>query len=641
MADNTGPNTTSRNELEAIIRDTLTGVGTRISNIVRDSFENLADVDAQVADVIGRDISRTLKSVIKLSDDYAKNFERIRVGAFKVRDIQREIDKLSGKKAVIDRLREQARFNEILTSQMEEQFKKAEEAIDNQNKLYELDIKRVQELEKIVGLSGTFAKIIGDIPILNKFINSKQLEEDLFAAAAALKEGETNIDSWGIISEHVLTNFKALAGPLALAYIGKQILVADENTTKLAKSLNQSKTEAAGTQIELTGMAMASGDAVVNTGKLVEATIKLGQQLGIAKVFSADVTVEFAKLTERMGLAEDAAAGLSKISVMLGQDAHTVTTEALGTAQALQAQAGIQLDNKKVLEEVGKVSGQLLANFQASPTKIAAAVTQAKLLGTSLEQTKKQSEALLDFQTSIQNELQAEIISGQQLNLERARGAALMGDQATVMKELASQNINFTKFSQMNVIAQKNIAAALGLSTDELANQLAQQQFIGKSRSEVAALAGEEVANRLQALSVQERFNASMLKLQDALTPILTALAFILDKTVRLVTLDLKGFIGADDMMSGYGNRTLVTPGGAYALNNNDTVIAGTNLFKGNDVYSGPAGALSLNNGAVVDAIIKLGDRIDQLSDRPVIARPSEFTTPITIKQLQNVRRSV
>jgi hypothetical protein len=63
---------------------------------------------------------------------------------------------------------------------------------------------------------------------------------------------------------------------------------------------------------------------------------------------------------------------------------------------------------------------------------------------------------------------------------------------------------------------------------------------------------------------------------------------------------------------------------------------------RGNDVYSGPAGALSLGGGgAVVDAIAKLGDRINQLSERPVIARPSEFATPITIKQQQNIRRSI
>jgi hypothetical protein len=44
-----------------------------------------------------------------------------------------------------------------------------------------------------------------------------------------------------------------------------------------------------------------------------------------------------------------------------------------------------------------------------------------------------------------------------------------------------------------------------------------------------------------------------------------------------------------DDVMSspGYGKRTLLAPEGAIQLNNNDTVIAGTNLF-GDDVKSEP-----------------------------------------------------
>ena len=56
-----------------------------------------------------------------------------------------------------------------------------------------------------------------------------------------------------------------------------------------------------------------------------------------------------------------------------------------------------------------------------------------------------------------------------------------------------------------------------------------------------------------------------------------------------------------DDIMSpgsnssGYGSRTLFGPEGAIALNNKDTVIAGTNLFsKGDDVVSSPAGSVQM-----------------------------------------------
>ena len=53
--------------------------------------------------------------------------------------------------------------------------------------------------------------------------------------------------------------------------------------------------------------------------------------------------------------------------------------------------------------------------------------------------------------------------------------------------------------------------------------------------------------------------------------------------------------MSAGSNMSGYGSRTLFGPEGAIALNNKDTVIAGTDLFpKGNDVVSGPAGSVQM-----------------------------------------------
>jgi hypothetical protein len=89
------------------------------------------------------------------------------------------------------------------------------------------------------------------------------------------------------------------------------------------------------------------------------------------------------------------------------------------------------------------------------------------------------------------------------------------------MQELNNQNIDFNKFAQMNVIAQDKVAAALGLSSDELSDQLLKQQYLGKSVEEVAALEGEEVARRLEALSAQDKFNLAIEKMQDLLGQVL------------------------------------------------------------------------------------------------------------------------
>ena len=72
----------------------------------------------------------------------------------------------------------------------------------------------------------------------------------------------------------------------------------------------------------------------------------------------------------------------------------------------------------------------------------------------------------------------------------------------------------------------------------------------------------------------------------------------------------------ANDMVSpGYGKRTLMGPEGAIALNDKDTVIAGTSLF-GNDVKSEP----NLPTEKFEEGKIKVGkEKIDPSSSKLVI----------------------
>ena len=634
-------------ETVSALKDAFNSLGAIIKTQINKNLLDANDFTKEYARTVKSDATRALNELGKASEKVVENQYKLDRGQLKSKDIAKQIQEIELKGLKVNASIQRAVDNKIISES---------KGLKLQNQIKAATEETLSELERQNGEISQTSKLLENIPGSDKiekftgFLTSQQKRQEVILAAL--------IDA----------GFKA-----------------DTQITKLAKSLTQTKFEAAQTRDNLAGMARESGDNFVTTEKLVESTLKLGQQLGIAQTFSADLTKEFTSLTGKIGISEESAGGLAKLTVAMGKNARTVTTEALGTAQALESQAGIQLDNKQILEEVGKVSGQLLANFKGNPAAIAAAVTQTKLLGTTLEQTKKQSESLLDFQSSIENELKAELITGQQLNLERARALALSGDQAGVAKELANQNMNFSKFSQMNVLAQKDFAAALGLSADELTDQLLKQQYLGKSRKEVAALAGEEVADRLEALTAQDKFNQAVEKLQDIFVSLIDGpigqflnllgdilgvigkIGAMIAKVIPAPLLKVLMGVGtgaavggipgavvggllaagsvavnANDLMSGYGNRTLSTPQGSYALNNNDTVIAGTNLFRGNDVYSGPAGALSLGGGgAVVDAIAKLGDRINQLSERPVIARPSEFATPITIKQQQNIRRSI
>lgn len=376
---------------------------------------------------------------------------------------------------------------------------------ESQLKLKQDDIKLTQEQLDAVG------RIIEADRILQKQFQDKLQEgEELLKNLKAQKNTVEGLAEKFKDIQSLLAPFTAIFN-----FLRKVAFDVSNQVTQLQKGLMLSSDEAYQVRSEFNELATASNNVLITTNALVASNAALGKQLGFNARFSNDSVVEFTKLTKQIGLSEEAAGGLAKFAKANGITLKETKTVALGVSQQLSSQYGIQLDQKEVLEEIGKISGQTLAMFKANPAALAQAVAQAKFLGTTLDIAKKQASALLDFESSIENELQAELITGQQFNLERARSASLMGDLTTTMKELNNQGIDFNKFSNMNVIAQEKVASALGLSTDELSDQLLKQQYMNMSREQVVALAGEEVANRLEAVSAQDKFNAAVEKMQD------------------------------------------------------------------------------------------------------------------------------
>ena len=633
------------------IRDTLMSIASNYANVLRDAVEGAFDsAEASTMAAVGKDLTRTFTRLAKMSDEFAHNQSRMNAGILKEKDIAKQLQSLDEKRAELARKVEHAKRLGVQISL--EDLDAAEKSLDVQEKQLKADEVEIQLIEKRIGLTGKLVQGLNKVPFIGKFFNTEEIETKMRSVAS---KGGGTFKTLGTAAGEIGKQLaKGVTDPLTvITFLLTQANKADKQTTALAKSMMQTKGEAMKTREEFVGMANASGDAFINTDKLIEANAALSKQLGFNKVFSQDMNQTFVDLTKKIGLSEDAAGGLAKVSLATGRTLKSTEQTIAGVTSKISAQNGIQLDGKEILEESGKVSGQLLANFKGNPAAIAEAVAQTKILGTTLEQTKNQASKLLDFESSIGSQLKAELLTGQQLNLERARAAALQGDQATVAKELANQNVNFNKFSKMNVIQQNALAESLGLSSDQLSDQLLKQEAIGKSRSEVVALGGEEAAKRLEALSAQDKFNSAVEKLQDLLGNIVAGpLGMFLD-----VVSDISGLIGkviqsmqdlmgntamkaligavggfavggpvgalvggvggllggltssADDMV-GYGARTLLTPTGAVALNNNDTVIAGTNLFKGDDVTSFPKGKLNLggNNGKLEELMTTLID---------------------------------
>ena len=350
----------------------------------------------------------------------------------------------------------------------------------------------------------------------------KALDEEIKAtqkqvsATALLKKGFDNIT-------------KSFTLGALLKQVFDFVVAADAQVTELGKSLGISKNQSRGLRDNFASYAASTGDAFVTTKKLMEAQGELTQELGVAGKYTGKQTEDFSRLTKLMGLSAGEAGKLARLSVINGKSIEATTKSVIKGSFAAQQANKVSFDQRTILKEVANLSEGILVKFQGNPEALGAAVVQAKALGLSLEQVDKIGDSLLNFESSIENELKAELITGKQINLEKARSAALTGDQATLSAEVASQAGDLASYQKMNVIAQNSLAEAFGMGREEMSKMLMDQEKFNKlgdvsnmtlqQQLENLKAQGEPIDSvlykQIQQQSIQEKFNNAMEKMQD------------------------------------------------------------------------------------------------------------------------------
>ena len=74
----------------------------------------------------------------------------------------------------------------------------------------------------------------------------------------------------------------------------------------------------------------------------------------------------------------------------------------------------------------------------------------------------------LKLETSLSNQFKAQVITGKQINLEKARQLALDGDIAGLTTEIQSIVGQVGDIQSLNVIQRKSVADAIGISVEDL-----------------------------------------------------------------------------------------------------------------------------------------------------------------------------
>ena len=136
------------------------------------------------------------------------------------------------------------------------------------------------------------------------------------------------------------------------------------------------------------------------------------------------------------------------------------------TAQ-MAKQAGIPIG--KLMEDIASSAEYFALNARDGGDNIARAAVEAKKLGLNLSAIEAIQESLLNLESSLQAQMEAQVLIGREINLDRARQLALSGDQAGLMREIVKQAGREADFAKLNYLARKKLAQAFGLTGVQLA----------------------------------------------------------------------------------------------------------------------------------------------------------------------------
>ena len=248
------------------------------------------------------------------------------------------------------------------------------------------------------------------------------------------------------------------------------------------------------------------GDVAITGRKVQAAMLAINKQIGFGGTSTKAWAAETAVLMDKWGMTAEQAGNFAQSSIATGKSISSLKHEAIGAVVAIENANGVTLNLKDIMLEASSVTGEMRANFGGSIVEIAKGVAMAKSFGMELKDLASASSSLLDFESSISAELEAELLTGKQLNLERARAAALAGDMTTLAQELNKNVGTYSDFLSMNVLQRQAMAKAMGMEVGQMEEMLMKGSNLADQAKEARAAGNEDLAKQIEAKDTQQKF---------------------------------------------------------------------------------------------------------------------------------------
>ena len=592
-----------------------------------EDLKEARNILAEMEDNVQR-YNQGLKDADGFTKKMAKNNATILAGLMKVTGKQR----LSSKQ-----LKDIAKLgNEIASGNIDEvKSKRLQEGLE----------KRLARAKKL-GHKKSQQSLTTQIDMLktnNKGIVTQRRMGKLMGAADKMTGGMAS-KAGGFLKHMKKAGPVAMGIGLAVGIAVKALKFASALTDKFGQSFGVIGTQSSGFKSDM----QAASVEVISLGKsaddVVAVVSELSTEFGIGLTNAVGISEQILDTAVATGMATGEATKLFGTFMSIGQLTADQSERLIENTYQLAAQN--KVNPSAVLKDMAD-SSELIAKHGADNLgSITKAAIQARKMGINLKTVEKISDSMLNFQSSLTAEMEAEVLIGRNLELNKARQMALTGDMEGMTKEIMKNVGSEADFNKLNIIQRQALARAVGMEATELAKVVANQGKTVDQAKSFTDLMGEDgmsaltnIMNQLKEIGatfmlelgepiekalmdIKENFftEENIAKIKQGLSGIVGFIKNVA-KIVYNIVAGIHDFVtfftggpsfdsyfesfdnvsgeaaensimGVNDFRSSGGSHLVLTPSGQMLKTNpRDTVFGTTSV---NDFMSGPAGAMGV-----------------------------------------------
>jgi hypothetical protein len=523
MADPNLPNLDNFNDQVALLRDQITSLSDKLKQDILAQMSGLGDQAQRVANIFQKDISKSLDKINGSLGKQTELVEKIKRGENVAKDIAKEQVKLDTERQKLLQTVQTLKLQGVDVD--EEAIELALENIELQQQQLDLIEEQNIEEQKKLSLYQKFSGALGGI--LDQYDKTGTLSKLL---SGNLKDSLT----FGQMLQ------------VAAAALVKAMFDVSAQTASIRKELGLSSEASYRLRNDFAAISSSSENSFINVDRLVKGFNDLSKETGLVADFGGQTLESFTSLNQQMGFSTKEAAQLVILSRSQGKNTEQILAKTVSTVSSMNKFNKIGINVKSVLEDIANASAAMALSLGKSPEALAKAAYAARQLGTNLQGVESIASGLVDFERTITAQIEAQVLTGRQLNLEAAQYYALINDTENLAKELSNQLGTSAEFSKMNRLQQDAMADAINVSREELAQMLLEQDKINMSAEQFKATYGEATYEQLQSQSAAEELANTMAKLQEIVANLGTLFAPILDAITAITSnaIALYGIMG-------------------------------------------------------------------------------------------------